>query len=634
MVIQKLGWKFCRVILKIEIFCMKKLYLICFLVSSISIYSQFSYQKEWGTYYFGPRTYCRSSIVDHEGNIITVGDIGRPYSPTGLTEPLPFYDAFTTAGVHQTSITGTRSDIYIAKFSPTGHLLWATYYGGDTGDSVSDLAVDSNNNIYIVGETISHNGIATTGSITPNYPITASPIGYLAKFSSSGILYWGTYIPCSSNSRCLTACVYISLDDSIYVGGLTRYNPTLITSGVFQEEYQDYGSGVSSRNGYIAKFDSLGSLVAGTYCGADFMILDIKSDSQNNIIAVGCTQGYTTNNPCGTAGAFQQLPHSSNEGGIFKLSSDLSTRYWSTYYGGEGSDYLYNVAVYNDDIYVSGSTQGVFGVNNNTLATTGAFQETIAGTNPTSILAKFNSSGNRVWATYFGFGSGLNGSSGIFTSSGDFINDLKIVNNKLYFTGNTNNPSGISTSGVYQENALVTSSGYIETGFIEQFDLNGARNWGTYFGGNNGDTVTNLCVIDDNEFYIAGYTYSTTGIATTGSLQPNLNVGSGTTANNMFLAKFTTPLAITSFTSTNLQLFPNPSNGNFVLEGNNNDFSDNKVLIIYDNLGREIASQDIKSGQNRVSQEFNFNTILSQGVYCAKLMEDKQVIQTFKILVK
>lgn len=72
-------------------------------------------------------------------------------------------------------------------------------------------------------------------------------------------------------------------------------------------------------------------------------------------------------------------------------------RIWGTYYGGEDWDGVRCIAsdVWGN-IYISGMTQSQSGF------TSGGFQNVYGGGTGDAYLVKFNSSGNRLWATYYG----------------------------------------------------------------------------------------------------------------------------------------------------------------------------------------------------------------------------------------
>src|SRR5690606_11835473 len=84
------------------------------------------------------------------------------------------------------------SEGFLAKFSHTGLLLWATYYGGNDDDYIGGVATDATGNPSIHGWTESYNGIASLGSHKPTKPGVGT-YTFLARFNSSGVRQWGTY---------------------------------------------------------------------------------------------------------------------------------------------------------------------------------------------------------------------------------------------------------------------------------------------------------------------------------------------------------------------------------------------------------------------------------------------------------
>jgi len=185
-----------------------------------------------------------------------------------------------------------------------------------------------------------------------------------------------------------------------------------------------------------------------------------------------------------------------------------------------------------------------------------------------------------------------------------------------------------------------------QDGFMMQFTTAGMRNWGSYFGGENWEYITNISVLDDNSFYVSGYTTSATGISTPGSIQSSINYGSAiipplvpgdnsfsNVPYNLFLAKFSNPLSVPTVSNNLVKLAPNPSDGQFMLSGNWNKGYNNLKLQLYDSLGKEVAHEDIASFQEELHQSFDFKG-LAQGLYFAKLTAGAEILQTVKVLIK
>ena len=73
-----------------------------------------------------------------------------------------------------------------------------------------------------------------------------------------------------------------------------------------------------------------------------------------------------------------------------------NTRLWATYYGGTGWDNANSVACdASGNVYIAGTT------NSSNIASAG-FQNVYGGGSYDAFLVKFDASGNRLWATYYG----------------------------------------------------------------------------------------------------------------------------------------------------------------------------------------------------------------------------------------
>jgi hypothetical protein len=616
------------------------------LLFSCSYSQQFSYQKEWSTYYFGSKVngYLGASALDNEGNNVVVGTISsNTYNVNISFEPSSYYDQWATPGAYQQSFMSgevNSHDGYVTKFTPEGTVQWSTYFGGMKIDYVTDVAIDSNNNIYIVGMTNSSSGIATNGAYISDYSTLASvnanfiSQGFLAKFSPAGVLQWATYTPMSggADGGNDNISLAIAADDMVFVYSKTlEANASLIPSiGAFQQTFFTYpllNTQSTNKNAYILKFDGQGNKIAGTFCGSSVFPSKITTDSEGNVIIVGFQQNDTSESLAST-NCYQPIKNSlsdgstSGQGFISKFSADLSTRIWSTYYGGAHRNIIISIGTLGTDLYIYGMTASESGI----FATAGTFSQIPS----LGYMAKFNGSGTRVWGSYCPFGENL--------TAAPLTNKISAKNDKIYLTGRLYAPTGVSTAGAYQSN-VGSADNY--DGFMMQFTTDGLRNWGSYFGGARFDTVNGITVVDDSTFYLYGVTESDTTISTAGSLQPNIDYGStlvtsttqGNVPTNMFLAKFSNPLSVPSVSNNLVKLAPNPTDGQFTLSGNWHTGYNNLKLQLYDSLGKEVAHEDIAPFQEELHQGFDFRG-LAQGLYFAKLTAGAEVLQTIKLLIK
>ena len=252
----------------------------------------------------------------------------------------------------------------------------------------------------------------------------------------------------------------------------------------------------------IGKYDNTKELIIDPYLGATYYggIGDeegysITTDGSNNILITGYTG--STNFPLmdpGGGSYFQGTYAGFYDVFIMKFNSS-GARQWATYYGGSSSDFGYSIATdSNDNILITGETSsGFFPLQNPGGGT--YYQGTIGGSIDAFII-KFNSSGVRQWATFYG-GIQIDYGSSITTDS----------NNNVLVTGETLSPNlplqdpGV---GAYYQNTI---SGTTEA-FILKFNSTGQRMWATFYGGNGIDRGNSITTNENNNILITGWSSS------------------------------------------------------------------------------------------------------------------------------
>ena len=270
------------------------------------------------------------------------------------------------------------------------------------------------------------------------------------------------------------------------------YSGTLVIDPVV--EWSTYFGGTD--------YDDISALVHAN--DGDFYIAG-NTSSAANIATTGSFQ-FTFGGGSGLTGADAFIAKFSAEG----------TCLWSTYYGGSGTDLGKGIAIdTSGNIYLSGRTNSPTGI-----ATTGSHQSVKAGT-PSGydcFLAKFDTAGQRIWATYYG-GSAQDGSSQVTVACDK--------ENGVFLAGNTASMDQISTTGSYQ-----STLGGSQDAFIAKFSTEGALAWSSYFGGTGLDVFQSAVCDESGNILLAGYS-SSPGLASTGSYQ-QVNGG----AEDALLVKF------------------------------------------------------------------------------------------------
>src|SRR5690606_9048698 len=327
----------------------RKVFVFLMIVFATSCFSQYNY-KLWSTYYFGIDSKTSAAILDLEGNIVVAGT-------TLFRQPVEYYETFTTPGCHKGYASGENGNGFICKFSADGGLLWATYYGSDY-TRISDLAIDSANNLYVVGGTQATSGIATPGAFIEQ-SVASSAKGFLTKFDAEGQLIWGTYFPAPISSMCITANdeIFVCVDNDLYMP-----DNLIGTPGSWQREWTAYfaaGTGTTHYiNGFINKFNTEGTRLAGTFTGNLYCGYNrITSDSDGNVyVSHVITANYAPPGLFASAGCHQSSLGGAEDIVISKFSSSLDQRIWSSYYGGSSDDRCSGLMVRNGMLFVVGNT--------------------------------------------------------------------------------------------------------------------------------------------------------------------------------------------------------------------------------------------------------------------------------------
>lgn len=460
--------------------------------------------RVWGTYYGGTGGNFQASLAssvrtDASGNVYLAGNTDAN-SGTSMA----------TTGSHQVSIGGSF-DVYLAKFNSSGVRQWATYYGGVGFEQSAACSVDGNGDVYLFGTTDSQSNISTTGSHQSVYGGGGTDC-FLVKFNSSGVRQWGTYVGGSAIDN-TTSNSSVDNAGNIYLGGSTQSTVGISTAGSHQT---NHAGSSTDFDGFLVKFNSNGVRQWGTYYGGSSVdkVEGTSVDASGNVIITGSS---TSSTGISTTGSHQSsFGGGTNDAFLAKFNSS-GVRQWATYYGDAGVDNETRcTADVSGNIYLVGKTTSTAGI-----ATSSSHQSTFGGGTTDGFLIKFNSTGTRMWGTYFG-GSGT-----------DEVNScvIDLVGNVL-ITGATKSSSGISTTGSHQ---TVFGGGTSDDAFIAKFSTLGVNQWGSYYGGSVRESGDDVAVDVTGKLYMAGSTANSGGtiVATSGSHQ---SAFAG--VNNGFLVQF------------------------------------------------------------------------------------------------
>lgn len=307
-------------------------------------------QVLWSTLIGGPNHDRAYGVeIAPDGGVIVAGRAGEGFPTTpGVAQP-----AF--AGDTNPNRAYGRQDGFIAKLSADGSsLLWSTYFGDSQSGFLRDVAVDSNNKVYVAG--VFFAGLPhITGNARQAAPNGAHDLVYARLSAAASTVEYGSYLggaePAGETAGTPSIAVSPSRDVFVAVAEGGSGAPTSATA--FRR------NNAGSQDFLVARFSPADQLVYATYLGGSgdegLETHNIAVDDANRvaIAAVSASTNYPT-----TSGAYQPLFGGGGTDGVISiLSADGSSLVASTYFGGAGPEEVEGVAFAPDGLlYLSGGT--------------------------------------------------------------------------------------------------------------------------------------------------------------------------------------------------------------------------------------------------------------------------------------
>ncbi|MFN8165069.1 MAG: T9SS type A sorting domain-containing protein [Bacteroidia bacterium] len=405
----------------------------------------------WSTYFGGANDdYAQNVVTDLDQNVILSGET---YSLDGI-----FFGGF------QSTLNG-NSDIFIAKYSNDGQLLWSTYYGGEDLEDLANTITDSLNYIYSAISTSSFTGIAYNGY--QDTMLNGSDYA-LIKLNPQGQRIWSEYFDMGAPGNGSNTGILLDHENKLLLYG----------------NAPDFWGGPDYH--FMSMFDTSGYHLNDTLFYNFLVINNIVSDSLGNLILCASTDisGLANN-------GFRDSIIGAYDLYISKFHPGSSNSIWATYYGGSRDEAGKCIIDKNNSVYLYGITTSL-----DNIAFHG-YQSTYESLNFTwdGFVVKFDSSGQREWGSYFG-GKENDAIHSATTDSQDH----------LIIAGETYSDSGM-TKLAYKNTIQGNDA------FVSEFNPDGSLVWSTYFGGTNGDWATSCTVDTFDNIYICGPTGSTDQIS-------------------------------------------------------------------------------------------------------------------------
>ena len=468
----------------------------------------------WNTFLGGGTTNLVKGIaVDKTGAVLVTGE---SWSTWGAS-PRRAFTAPTTSGAQ---------DVYVAKLSAAGALVWNTFLGSGGADISGGVASDGTSNVYLVGSSESGWGglkaVRSFGTGAGN----ASDL-FVAKLNASGDLQWNTFqgAPTAKDTGngitvSATGIIHVTGESNavwsndrpilgIYqlvfaaelnpAGGLVWHklfggswanNGIAITQDslgntvVAGRSHASWGAPNNAFTGnvdvFVAQFSPTGVLNRNTFMGGQpqTQIMGMALDSSGNIYVCGRTNAPWTN----TLNAVVQA----QDGFAAKLDPN-GLVLWTTYLGGPGDDGASGIWIApSGNVLVTGFSSSTWGTPKRAYSTlTDVFAASLNG-----------ASGALQWNTFLG-GSAYDQSAAITSDP----------SGNVYVAGMSNVSWGSSP---------VRGFSGSNDGFVVQLDgTGGGLLWLTFLGGLLNDVPTAIAADKLGHVLVAGVSGSAWGLPAT-----------------------------------------------------------------------------------------------------------------------
>jgi hypothetical protein len=408
----------------------------------------------------------RSIAVDSNGNLYTTG--------------------FFLGTAHFGNITlkslGGR-DIFVAKYSSEGNILWARQAEGTSDEQGLDIAVDRNGDVFVCG---GFQGGVRFGSIKLINDGFGDDI-FIAKYTTNGDLQWVKHE--GGLDHDVARSIAVDFNDDVYIGGeikATYFDTVLLND--------------TNRSFFLVKYRGDGNLQWLKLAGGNSFegIYDISPDDNGNVYLTGVFSDIIFFDE----DTLKAVNDEYDDIFIAKYTSTGNVE-WVTRAGGKYTDVGNTIAVDGTgDIIITGEFRETAIFDSIVLASSGSALFPVD-----MFVAKLNPEGKFQWAVPVGEHAYINS----HVSNSGLAVDRE---NNIFITGSFQLPPDLLQIAYFGSDTLVStgSSGM----FVAKLQPDGTLTWAKGGGGGYAETRgSNVCIDSTGHVYVIGQFSGLTGFDNT-----------------------------------------------------------------------------------------------------------------------
>ena len=519
----------------------------------------------------------KSIAVDDEGNVYSIGT----FRDTVDFDPGPGTFYLTAVGI---------TDFFICKLDFNGDFVWAKAMGGTVFEDGNGITLDAEGNVYCIGtflDTVDFDPGPDTYTLTTNGVHNI----FIVKLSPNGDFVWAKAM--GGAGRAISNSIAVDEAGYVYSTGAfwdtADFDPGPSTFSLISTGWYDI---------FVSKLDFNGDFVwakamVGNYKEFGSSGSSIAVDAAGNVYTTGKFELTVDFDP-GPGTAFL---HSIASVSIFisKLDANGDFVWAQAFIYGHGTSIAVDATghVYTTGVFYGNPTDFDPGPGIVNLAN--------AGENDI-FVSKLDTDGHFIWA------------KGIGGTSWDQTNSIALdPEGNVYLTGYFRNTVDFDPG---PGTTNLTSMGF-EDIFLSKLTTEGEFVWARAMNGARGD-LGNSIAVD-----AAGYIYSVGSFRETVDFDPGASTFNLTSqgGSDIFIHKMTNPSTSISseWDDYPLSVYPNPSTGRFVLEGEAGSAGILRISV-FNSLGQEVIPAREVQPAAQWSEEIDLSS-QPDGVYFLRISD-------------